>query len=102
MADGQSLRLDKWLWFARLARSRTLAQSLCEGRHIRLDGRVVDRAAQTVRVGQVLTLPVPGGGARAVRIVALPARRGPFAEACLAYAALDEGAMALTGTQPRD
>lgn len=101
MADG-GLRLDKWLWFARLTKSRTLAQSLCESRHVRLDGRVVDRAAQPVRVGQVLTLPVPDGGARAIRILALPARRGPFAEASHAYAALGSGATALTEARPAD
>ena len=101
MAEG-GLRLDKWLWFARLAKSRSVAQSLCESRHIRVDGRVVERAAQTVRIGQVLTLPVPAGGARTIRILALPARRGPFAEASHAYAALDSGATALTGVRPGD
>ena len=96
------LRLDKWLWFARLAKSRSAAQSLCESRHIRIDGRVVERSAQTVRVGQVLTLPVPSGGAQAIRILALPARRRPFAEACHAYAALKNDATALTETRPED
>ena len=82
-----ALRLDKWLWFARLTKSRTVAQALCESRHVRLNGRVVERSSTQVRPGQVLTLPL-GEQIRVVRVDALPERRGPYGEACRAYTEL--------------
>jgi ribosome-associated heat shock protein Hsp15 len=74
------LRLDKFLWFARLAPSRSHAQDLCESRRLRIDGRVVDRAATLVRAGAVLSWP-RGDDVIVVRVEGLPDRRGPYAEA---------------------
>lgn len=86
-ADGQ--RLDRFLWFARLAKTRERAQALCEAGHIRLNGRRIERAHCPVRIGDVLTLPTPHG-ARALRVLALPARRGPAAQAASLVSAIDE------------
>ena len=60
MVHGQGLRLDKWLWFARLTKSRSDAQALCESRHLRLDGRVIDRPSALVRAGSVVSFPQHG------------------------------------------
>jgi ribosome-associated heat shock protein Hsp15 len=79
-----SLRLDKFLWFARIVKTRALAQQLAEGGRLRLSGRVVDRAHVPVRVGDVLTFAVRGR-VRILRVEALPARRGPPAEARALY-----------------
>ncbi|MDB5694226.1 MAG: RNA-binding protein [Alphaproteobacteria bacterium] len=87
MAD--SLRLDKLLWFARIAKTRALAQQLAEQGRIRIDGRVVDRAHAPVRVGDVLSFALRGK-VRVIRIERLPTRRGPAAEAKLAYSELPE------------
>lgn len=78
--QGGSLRIDKFLWFTRLARSRSYAQALAEEGHIRLNGRRVERAHAPVRLGDLITLP-HGGSARVVRVSALPLRRGPAPEA---------------------
>lgn len=80
MVYGQGLRLDKWLWFARLTKSRSDAQSLCESRHLRLDGRVIDRPSALVRAGSVLSFP-RNDEVVVVRVEGLADRRGPFAEA---------------------
>ncbi len=89
MAD--SLRLDKFLWFARIVKTRALAQQLAEGGRIRMSGRIVDRAHAPVRVGDVLSLAVRGK-VRVLRVEALPKRRGPPAEARAHYTSLDEPA----------
>lgn len=81
------MRLDKWLWYVRLARSRRVAQQLCEGRHLRLDGRVIERSAAPVRAGAILSFP-RGGQVVAVRVEGLPQRRGPAAEARGCYTPL--------------
>ena len=85
MAD--SLRLDKFLWFARIVKTRSLAQTMAEGGRIRLGGRVVDRAHSAVRVGDVLSF-AQRGEVRVLRVEALPARRGPPAEARALYSDL--------------
>ena len=98
------LRIDKFLWFVRLAPSRSAAASLAQAGHVRLDGRRVDRAHACVRVGNVLSLP-HRDGARVVRVEAIPARRGPYPEACACYTALDEPdgrGSALTGGEATD
>jgi ribosome-associated heat shock protein Hsp15 len=88
LVHGASLRLDKWLLFARLSKSRGCAKALCESRRLRIDGRVVERASALVRVGQVLSFPDQGrleGGVVIVRVECLAERRGPFCEARLMY-----------------
>ncbi len=85
MAD--SLRLDKFLWFARIVKTRALAQELAEKGRIRIGGRLIDRAHAPVRVGEVLSFALRGN-VRVLRIDALPARRGPPAEARLLYSEL--------------
>lgn len=79
MADA-ALRLDKFLWFVRIAKTRTIAQSIVEEGRMRIDGRVVGRASAPVRIGSVLTF-AHGGRVRVLRVEALPVRRGPAAEA---------------------
>ena len=87
MVYGQGLRLDKWLWFARLTKSRSDAQRLCESRHLRLDGRVIDRPSALVRAGSVVSFP-QRNDVVVVRVLGLAERRGPFTEACQLYADL--------------
>jgi ribosome-associated heat shock protein Hsp15 len=92
----ETLRLDKFLWFARIVKTRALAQALAEGGRLRLAGRIVDRAHAPVRVGDVLSFAVRGD-VRVLRVEALPVRRGPPAEARALYTDLGEAsAQALT------
>lgn len=78
MADNPNardgLRIDKFLWFSRLARTRSLAQKIAEKGHIRCDGRRIDRAHAMVHIDEVLSVPLPSG-VRVIEITALPERR---------------------------
>jgi ribosome-associated heat shock protein Hsp15 len=68
-------RIDKWLWHARMVRTRGDAAALAESGHVRLNGKRVAAASQPVRVGDVLTVALD----RAVRVVEVQAfceRRG--------------------------
>ncbi len=78
------MRLDKFLWFVRLVKTRPQAQALAEARHMRIDGRVIDRAHAGVRIGNVLSFPLHDR-VRIIRIEALPTRRGPAPEARSCY-----------------
>jgi len=86
------MRLDKFLWFARLTKTRALAQEVAEAGHMRVDSRVVDQAHTTVRVGNILSFPLHGR-VRVIRIEALPARRGPVPEARACYTDLSPPAV---------
>lgn len=77
-------RLDKWLWFARFARTRSAAARLVEEGHVRLNGRRVEQAAHGLKPGDVLTLALPQA-TLVVRLCDLGSRRGPYEEARLLY-----------------
>jgi ribosome-associated heat shock protein Hsp15 len=86
-----SLRIDKLLWFIRLAATRDLAREWAMTGHIRLNGRRVERASTTVRAGDVVVLPLRGV-VRVIEIMAIPHRRGPAPEAQACYRHLDSQA----------
>lgn len=88
MADA-TMRLDKFLWFARLTKTRALAQAIAAGGHLRVDGRVVSSAHAPVRPGNVLSFPLHDR-VRIIRIEALPKRRGPAPEARAHYIDLSQ------------
>jgi ribosome-associated heat shock protein Hsp15 len=77
-----SARIDKWLFHARLYRTRLLAQAAAGAGKVRLNGRRVEKPAQAIRPGDVLTLG-KGKELLTLRVLALGARRGnaPLARA---------------------
>ena len=77
-------RLDLWLWFARVVRTRRLAARLAESGHVRVNGVRVATAAKTVRIGDVLTIALDREP-RVLRIVGFADRRGAFAQAQQTY-----------------
>ena len=87
------MRLDRYLFFIRLLKSRTLAQTLIGTGHVRLDGKRVTKAAEEVKVGSVIALPLHGR-VRIIRALAMPPRRGPATEARSCYEELEEAASA--------
>ena len=85
-------RLDKWLFHARLYRTRALAQAAAAAGRVRLNGVKVDKPGHALKPGDVLTLGIRGGkGGQvvAVKVLALAERRGPAAEARSLYHVLE-------------
>lgn len=78
------LRVDKWLWFARFARTRSLAAKLCSSGQVTIGGAVVMQPSRPVRVGDAITVQ-HGRVLRRVTVRALGERRGPPAEAQRLY-----------------
>ncbi|WNO54273.1 S4 domain-containing protein [Stakelama saccharophila] len=79
-----AMRLDRFLWWARLAPSRKVAQAMAEAGTLRIDGRRIDRAHAAVRRGAIIAF-ARHGRVRVLRVEALPRRRGPPAEAACLY-----------------
>jgi ribosome-associated heat shock protein Hsp15 len=96
--DHASRRLDQWLWFARFAKSRSLAARLCAAGAVTVNGIAVGKANHAVRAGDIVTLP-QGRWQRRVEVVALGTRRGPAVEARTLFR--EEGAARLAELRPK-
>jgi ribosome-associated heat shock protein Hsp15 len=73
-------RIDKWLWHARLVRTRAAAAALAASGHVRLNGQRIDSASRPVRAGDVLTVALDRT-VRVLKVMAFSERRGGFAQA---------------------
>lgn len=78
-----SHRLDKWLWFTRFFKTRSLAAQAVTGGKVHLNGERV-KPARAVHIGDRLRLTLQGALAD-LEVVGLPLRRGPAAEASSHY-----------------
>ena len=85
------MRIDRFLVFIRLLKSRNLARAVIETGHVRIDGRRVEKSSEEVRVGSILALPLHDR-VRVLRVLSLPVRRGPApeAQACYEELGIDE------------
>jgi ribosome-associated heat shock protein Hsp15 len=97
------IRLDKWLWHARVVKTRGLAQELVEKGRVRVNRQKTDAPGKGVKLGDVLTLTL-AQGVRVLEIVAFGERRGPAPEARALYrdlsprpAPADDGTTAAEG-----
>ncbi len=84
MTDRPRQRLDKWLWCARIVKTRPLAAGLVENGHVRLNRNKVLKPAHEVSAGDVLTI-VLSSRVLVLHVEALAERRGPASTARLLY-----------------
>lgn len=82
--SGESLRLDKWLWYARFAKTRALAQKLIDRGQVSVNGAVVQKASTQVDAGDTVAV-ILGPMRRTVIVRDTGERRGPPAEARTLY-----------------
>jgi ribosome-associated heat shock protein Hsp15 len=91
MNSTQAQRIDKWLWHARFARTRSAAQRLAASGHVRVNREKVVAPSRLVRPGDVLTLAL-GGGVKVIRVCGIAERRGGAEEARALYDESQPGA----------
>ena len=79
----QSIRIDKWLWFARCCRTRSAAQKLVEDGLVTVNGRLVEKSSE-VAPGDEIAIGIGRASRedgthslRRMRVVAIGERRGP-------------------------
>jgi ribosome-associated heat shock protein Hsp15 len=89
-SPGGTMRLDKWIWFARFQRTREACADLVRKGHVRLDGRKVAQPGASVRVGRVLTLALPGRTV-IVEVLDLAERRESAEAAGVLYRTIEPG-----------
>ena len=84
----EALRADKWLWYARFFKTRSLASKICNAGRLRVSGELVSKAHHRIKPGDVLTFS-QGRHVRVIRVRALATRRGPAPEAQALYEDLE-------------
>jgi ribosome-associated heat shock protein Hsp15 len=77
-------RIDKWLYFARVVKTRGLAAQLVTSGHARVNGDKKRTASTAVRPGDVLTVVMPRK-VLVLKVLDCGTRRGPASEARLLY-----------------
>jgi ribosome-associated heat shock protein Hsp15 len=86
--EGESQRVDQWLWFARLFKSRSLAAKLVQAGHVRItragETTRIEKPSFPLRAGDIITLRLQRK-VRVLEVVGAGVRRGPAAEARLLY-----------------
>jgi len=82
--DRDRLRIDKWLWHARVVKTRTLAAKLVADGYVRINGTKTDSPAKALKAGDVLTIALERT-VRVYRVVDLGDHRGPASEAQSLY-----------------
>ena len=85
------MRIDRFLFFIRLIKSRTQAQGVIDEGYVRIDGKRVEKPSEEIRVGSVIALPLHDR-VRILKVLELPHRRGPASEArgCYEELGIDE------------
>ncbi|HLH98274.1 MAG TPA: S4 domain-containing protein [Xanthobacteraceae bacterium] len=73
-------RIDKWLWHARVVRTRSAAAGLAGSGHVRINGQRVDVPSRPVRVGDVVTVALDRT-VRVLKVTAFAERRGSAEDA---------------------
>jgi ribosome-associated heat shock protein Hsp15 len=77
-------RIDKWLWHARVVRTRSAAAELAGSGHVRVNGARINAASQPVRPGDVLTIALDRR-VRVLKVLHFAERRGGAELACTLY-----------------
>jgi ribosome-associated heat shock protein Hsp15 len=72
-------RIDKWLWHARVVRTRTAAAALADRGSVRINGERIDAASRLVRPGDVLTIALDR--VRVLKVLSFSERRGSATDA---------------------
>jgi ribosome-associated heat shock protein Hsp15 len=79
-----SVRIDKWLWAARVFKTRTLATTACDGGKVDINDEAA-RPAKNVRAGDVVRVTLPFERRRILKVIGLGERRGSAAVARTLY-----------------
>jgi ribosome-associated heat shock protein Hsp15 len=84
-------RIDRWLWHARIVRTRSAAASLAIVGHVRVNGIRVATPGRDIKCGDVVTVALHSG-VRVLKVVGMAPRRGDAAAASQLYEDLGDSA----------
>ena len=82
--EKKNIRLDLYLFYIRLFKSRNLATKFIISNRLRISGQVTQKPHKLISIGDVLSLPIQDY-VKILKVVDIPKRRGPFSEALNYY-----------------
>ena len=100
MSPPDRQRIDRWLWNARVVRTRTAAAELVVAGHVRVNAARVTAPGRDVKCGDVVTVTLHGG-VRVLKVTGMAPRRGDAAAASLLYDDISGNNPAVTGAVRR-
>ncbi len=77
-------RIDKWLWFSRQFKTRTLAAKVVMSGRIRINHERITKTSRTVQINDTITY-VANKKVTILKVIGIGARRGPVSEAMMLY-----------------
>ena len=83
-------RIDRWLWHARIVRTRLVAASLAAAGHVRVNGARITAPSRAIKCGDVVTIALDGG-VRVLKVSGFSPRRGDLQPLSELYTELTEG-----------
>jgi ribosome-associated heat shock protein Hsp15 len=82
--DVERQRIDRWLWHARLVRTRGAAAALAGSGYVRVNGARINAPGRMIRAGDVITIALDRG-VRVLKVIGFVDRRGPAPSAAALY-----------------
>ena len=82
--DVERQRIDRWLWHARLVRTRGAAAALAGSGYVRVNGARINAPGRMIRAGDVITVALDRG-VRVLKVIGFVDRRGPAPSAAALY-----------------
>ena len=82
--EKKNIRLDLYLFYIRIFKSRNLATKFVISNRLRISGQVTQKPHKLISIGDVLSLPIQDH-VKILKVVDIPKRRGPFSEALNYY-----------------
>jgi ribosome-associated heat shock protein Hsp15 len=89
ITEASRQRLDKWLWFSRLVKTRPMAVELISQGYVRVDGKRIEQPGRPVCVGNVLTIAFERRIV-VLEILGCAERRSSYAEASKLYRLIEQ------------
>ena len=82
--EKKNIRLDLYLFYIRIFKSRNLASKFIISNRLRISGQLTQKPHKLISIGDVLSLPIQDY-VKILKVVDIPKRRGPFSEALNYY-----------------
>ena len=82
--EKKNIRLDLYLFYIRIFKSRNLATKFIISNRLRISGQATQKPHKLISIGDVLSLPIQDY-VKILKVVDIPKRRGPFSEALNYY-----------------
>ena len=82
--EKKAIRLDIYLYYIRIFKSRSLATKFVSSNRLRISGQVTQKSHKLISIGDVLTMTI-NDNIKILKVMDIPKRRGPYSEALNFY-----------------